>query len=70
MDRQKILQAISLEVLEEHLVVKYRDKTLGRIPVDWSQLTGPEGKESIHSAPKENQPSIKQYVEGCDMGWC
>lgn len=68
MDKNKILESIHIDLIDEQLVVKYKNKTLGTIKVDMSQLI--EENQSDQKVKINSPLPIKQYVEGCDMGWC
>jgi hypothetical protein len=68
LDKNKILESIHIDLIDEQLVVKYKNKTLGTIKVDMSQLI--EENQSDQKVKINSPLPIKQYVEGCDMGWC
>lgn len=70
MDKEKFLQDLSLVLEDDLLLVKYQDKTLGKIPIDWSSLKGQGEQGGGPPVQKEKKPPTKQYVEGCDLGWC
>ncbi len=75
MEKNKLLEFVNVDLVNNQLVVKFKNKTLGVIHIDRAQLEA-EASQSLNQPVKPSKPSVakkvsvKQYVEGCDMGWC
>lgn len=75
MEKNKLLEFVNVDLVNNQLVVKFKNKTLGVIHIDRAQLEAEAGQSQSQPAQPSNpsavkKESVKQYVEGCDMGWC
>ncbi|EGL84206.1 hypothetical protein CathTA2_0236 [Caldalkalibacillus thermarum TA2.A1] len=65
MDKNELLKDLHIDLNGNTLVIAYKGTTLGSVQVDWDAVLN-----GASARPKPKQENVKQYVEGCDLGWC